>query len=141
MQDIAHKEEIDVLPDSADALVKNLARVLKATPRGGVTKPGRKPAYQKVKGISATMQRAILNKEKTPTLNTLDIIARHLHTPGWLLVHPDMKRWDKNRLAIVHIVEAYLKADDEGRKHIFDAARIAERAHAFAPTESEVDDE
>ena len=141
MQDIAPKEKIDELPDSGDALRRNLARVLKASPRGTVlTKPGRKPAYQKIKGISPTMQRAILNGEKSPTLNTLDIISKHLGTPGWLLVHPDMKRWDKNRLSIVHIVEAYLKADDEGRRHIFDAARMAERAHAISPTASEDDD-
>lgn len=95
---------------SEDFLAANLARLEEHVPDPVklVVKHGvQRPTYYTIRG-----------KKKSPTLRTLDKLAKAFGTPAWLMIHPDMKEWDTNRAWIEHIITAYLAADTDGRELI-----------------------
>jgi hypothetical protein len=109
------------LPSATDALRANLSRILEYVP--DEVKPGPRATKRRLKCLSPSAQRKTLQGLSTPTLATLDEIGNELHTPPWLLVHPEMKKWDKDRDRIMFIVRRFLEATPKGQETLMGVAR------------------
>jgi hypothetical protein len=113
---------------SAHFLAQNVARLAEASPDA--------KAAAIRNGVKRSTWYTILAEDKSPTLDTLDKLAQTFKADAWLLLHPDMKVWDKNKAWISHLIETYLSADDKGREHIHSAIRLVdERIGRPAPDE------
>lgn len=131
MEEPDSPDDFDHLPDSFRALRGNLERLLRIVPKTKKkAQVGRKPKHTRLKCVSPSGQRNILNGDKSPTLETLDKIAAELKSPGWLLVHPEMKEWDQERPQILFMIKAYLAADADGKDAMFRVARAIRKESA-----------
>lgn len=105
---------MDKTLSSAEILAAAVSRLERIIPKGSKPK------------LPQSTLRTVKKNIKSPTLRTLDLVSDALGTPAWLLIHPEGKEWDQNRIWLERIVRAYLHTTDEGRTSIQQAAIMAE---------------
>lgn len=66
--------------------------------------------------VSDRMIGKILNEESAPTTETVDKIASAFGVPGWQLLTPNCVKTFARKTNLLDVHEAYIHADDDGRR-------------------------
>lgn len=112
---------MNVKSEAVDVLVANLRALMRDT---GTTKI----ALSKKSGVSQRMVAYILSKERTPTVDVAESLAKAFNLKGWQLMIPDIniEVAKSNKLDV--LIKNYAESSDNGREFI---DRVAEKESKY----------
>jgi transcriptional regulator with XRE-family HTH domain len=90
------------------------------------------PSLAKLSGVSGRMIAYILTKERTPTIEIADAIAKAFRLEGWQMMIPDFATTRTSSAKLSELIHHYAQSTEQGRKFI---SHVAEQESKYASTE------